>query len=310
MKAAVIGIGSNSIRMLQAEVSGDRYRRIELDREPTRLFSGLDAEGNLTRESMEKTTGVVGRFAEKARGRGCESVFVFATSASRDARNGSVFLELLRQSAGVEPEIISGEEEGMLSFLGASQVVPGTPRCGVVDIGGGSTELVAGQGMRIEKSVSCQMGAVRLFQEFPIRNGADMTAVEEEAIRILAEKLKIGDGPSPWKPVPETWVGTGGTFTVLGAMVRGVAWTDRTNMHGTRIGRERAREIGRMLAGMTMEERLKLHSLQPARADIVVHGICILLGIMDYLKIPEIIVSECGNLDGYIRKNCLNGMKS
>ncbi len=305
MKTAVIGIGSNSIRMLQAEIQSGDYKRLGVDREPTRLFAGLDAQGNLTGESMEKTAGVVREFAARARGRGCGEVHVFATSASRDARNGSVFLEMLRQAAGTEPVIISGEEEGILSFLGATRVVPDAPRCGVMDIGGGSTELVIGRGTDIERSVSCQMGAVRLFRKFPIHSREDMAAVESEARRILTEKLKEEDA-GVWKPAPSVWVGTGGTFTVLGAMVRGLDWKDRTNMHGTRIEREKVREIGRKLADLPLPERLKLRGLQPARADIVVHGICILLAVMDYLDIAQIIVSECGNLDGYIRKYCLS----
>ncbi len=304
MKTAVIGIGSNSIRMLQAEIQSGDYKRLGMDREPTRLFAGLDEQGNLTVESMKKTAGVVKEFAARARGKGCGEVHVFATSASRDARNGQIFLDMLRQSAGTEPVIITGEEEGVLSFLGATRVVPDAPRCGVMDIGGGSTELVIGQGMEIEKSISCQMGAVRLFRQFPIHCKADMAAVESEAGRILTEKLK--EDPGAWKQAPSVWVGTGGTFTVLGAMVRGLDWKDRTNMHGTRIAREKAREIGRKLADLPLPERLKLRGLQPARADIVVHGICILLAVMDYLDISQIIVSECGNLDGYIRKYCLN----
>lgn len=304
MKTAVIGIGSNSIRMLQAEIQSGDYKRLGMDREPTRLFAGLDAQGNLTAESMEKTAGVVKDFAARARGRGCEEVHVFATSASRDARNGRVFLDMLRQGAGTEPVIITGEEEGILSFLGATRVVPDAPRCGVMDIGGGSTELVIGQETEIETAVSCQMGAVRLFRQFPIHSKEDMAAVESEAKRILTEKLQ--EAPGAWKQAPSVWVGTGGTFTVLGAMVRGLDWKDRANMHGTRIEREKAREIGRKLADLPLPERLKLRGLQPARADIVVHGICILLAVMDYLDISQIIVSECGNLDGYIRKYCLN----
>ncbi len=302
MKTAVIGIGSNSIRMLQVDIRGGSYERLSMDREPTRLFAGLDAEGNLTEESMRKTAAVVERFAAQARSGGCEAVHIFATSASRDAKNGQVFLSLLEDLAGTKPVIISGEEEGVLSFLGATRVVSGTPRCGVVDIGGGSTELVLGQGTRIDLSLSCQMGAVRLFRRLPIACEGDMVAVEQDARGILKETLAHTELP---KDPPETWIGTGGTFTVLGAMVRGLDWRDRSAMHGAVVERERAREIGRQLAGLSLAERRKLQGLQPARADIVVHGICILLSVMDTLNIPRITVSECGNLDGYVRKYCL-----
>ncbi len=296
MKAAVIGIGSNSVRMLMAQVGDGQFVRLMRDREGTRLFAGLDEEGNLTPESMRKTADAVVRMVRRARENRCDCVNVFATSASRDARNGQVFLSLLRRETGLEPEIISGEEEAALSFLGAADLAEG--RCGMVDIGGGSTELVFGTPTSMECAVSFQMGAVRLFQEYPLRCRADMARVEEAATAVLTEKWHTFKAP----PVPDLWIGTGGTFTALGAMVRGISWTNRTQMHGTRIEREEVREIGSRLADMSLEERLKLPGLQPQRADIVVHGICILLALMDYFRFPVILVSEYGNLDGYMRK--------
>ena len=303
MRVAVIGIGSNSVRMLVADVMNGRFDRLARDRAGTRLFAGLDAQCCLSQESMARTAGEAGRMAKEAREQGCVDVRVFATSASRDARNGEAFLSLLREITQAEPEILSGVEEAELSFLGASDVVPEGRRCGMIDIGGGSTELVLGRGKRLELAMSCQMGAVRLFRKMPINEVSDMARVEEEARQILDERL----GACPGWEAPEMWVGTGGTFTVLAAMVRGVHWTDRTNMHGTRISRVAVREIGERLAGMTMAERLQLPGLQPARADIVVHGICILLAIMDRMDAEELVVSEYGNLDGYVRKHFCTG---
>ena len=108
-----------------------------------------------------------------------------------------------------------------------------------------------------------------------------------------------------WKPV--CWIGTGGTFTTLAAMVRQIPWTRRTFMHGTKIREREIRGIGEELAGMDLEARRRLPGLQPGRADIVVHGICILLAVMNHLGIEEIIVSEWGNLDGYLRRKLTGG---
>ncbi|MBQ8073118.1 MAG: Ppx/GppA family phosphatase [Clostridia bacterium] len=299
-KIAVIGIGSNSVRMLIVEIEEDGFTRLTRDREGTRLFAGLDEKGNLSPDSMEKTAAAVTRMAVSARRIGCDRLHIFATSASRDARNGALFLAMLRERTGVEPEIISGEEEAVLSFLGATEVAPaGTAECGVIDIGGGSTELVIGEKARIDLAVSCQMGAVRLYRLLRIDRAEDMPAVEAAAEAVLAEKWQMENLP----PVPKTWIGTGGTFTALAALEKGIHWTDRTFMHGTRITRERIREIGEKLAAMPVEDRLKLEGLQPSRADIVVHGICILLGVMRFLGIDSVLVSEYGNLDGYIRKH-------
>ena len=300
-KAAVIGIGSNSVRMLVVLLEEDGFTRLTRDREGTRLFAGLDEAGNLSPESMAKTVAAVGRMADSARKIGCEQVRIFATSASRDARNGESFLRLLRDRTGVDPEIISGEEEAVLSFMGATEVAPpGTKACGVIDIGGGSTELVVGAGDRIDLAISCQMGAVRLFRLLRIDSAEDMPAVEKAAEAVLTEKWQAVENPPA---VPKVWIGTGGTFTALAALAKGIRWTDRSFMHGTRISRDAIRSIGEKLAGMTVEERLKLEGLQPGRADIVVHGICILLGVMRSLGIDAILVSEYGNLDGYIRKH-------
>ena len=131
-----------------------------------------------------------------------------------------------------------------------------------------------------------------------------MTIAEKAAAEILREKMAGTDGFRK----PDVWVGTGGTFTTLAAMVRKIPWTDRTCVHGTRIAREEIRDIGGELAEMTLEERKRLPGLQPGRADIVVHGICILLAAMNHLGIPEIIISERGNMDGYLRRK-LQGRK-
>ncbi len=223
---------------------------------------------------------------------------VFATSAARDAANGADFIAEIVRAAGTEPQILSGEEEARLSFLGASMAAKKPGRCGVIDIGGGSTEIVTGEGEQIDCAFSCQMGAVRLYQSIQLESRSDMAIAEKAAAEILREKMAGTDGFRK----PDVWVGTGGTFTTLAAMVRKIPWTDRTCVHGTRIAREEIRDIGGELAEMTLEERKRLPGLQPGRADIVVHGICILLAVMNHLGIPEIIISERGNMDGYLRR--------
>ena len=298
MKAAVIGIGSNSVRCLLAETAGEDFSCLWRDREGTRLFAGLDERGNLDRDSMDKTVAAVARMASEVRYQGTEKLGIFATSAARDAANGEEFIRTVSKAAETEVQIVSGDEEAELSFLGASAAVK-DERCGVIDIGGGSTEIAIGTRNGIEVSFSCQMGAVRLYQKLRLDRKEDMVPVQRAAGEILKEHL----GEYTGIELPKTWVGTGGTFTTLAAMARGVPWTDRTNMHGTEIADWEVREIGEKLADMSLKERKQLPGLQPGRADIVVHGICILLGVMDQLKIRKIVVSEWGNLDGYIRKH-------
>ena len=194
-------------------------------------------------------------------------------------------------------EICSGDEEAALSFFGATD----GGDSGVIDIGGGSTEIIIGQGMNIRCSFSCQMGAVRLFQRIPIRDHGDLDAVEQIAADILADKLL----DYPVLSMPGSWRGTGGTFTTLAAMVKGIYWTDRTYMHGTVLTEADVARFERQLADMTLEQRKQLPGLQPNRADIVVHGICILRAIMRRMHIGQIVVSEYGNLDGYFKREYL-----
>ena len=301
MRAAVIGIGSNSVRCLLADVSGAGFSRLWRDREGTRLFAGLDASGNLNRDSMDKTVSAVRRMASEARQKGAEELAIFATSAARDAANGQTFMAAVERETGEPLRIISGEEEAELSFLGASAAVS-ADRCGIIDIGGGSTEIAIGTPAGIENAFSCQMGAVRLYRRLRIDRKEDMKPVEVAAAEILNDHLR----DHPELVIPKTWVGTGGTFTALAAIALGQPWTDRSHVHGTEITAAEIRDIGETLAGMKVEERIRLQGLQPSRADIVVHGICILLGVMERLGMKRITVSEWGNLDGYFHKYFCN----
>lgn len=302
MQAAVIGIGSNSVRALVARNNEGVFQRLYRDREGTRLFAGLDSRGMLKEESIRKTAEAVRRMAANAREKGAEDLSIFATSAARDAVNGQDFMDAVEAAAGIQPAILSGEEEARLSFFGASRAVKDECFCGVTDIGGGSTEIVTGQGDEIECAFSCQMGAVRLFRMLPVAGKEDMTPVIDAAREILERKLEeCGE-----IRVPDTWIGTGGTFTTMAAMVKEIPWTARTHMHGTRVTEEEIRNVGERLAGMPLEERIRLPGLQPGRADIVVHGICILMAVMERFGIGAITVSEWGNLDGYLWKKLMS----
>ena len=293
MKAAVIGIGSNSVRMLVCEADGGELRRIRRDREGTRLFAGLDEGRNLSAQAMMNSCQAVKRMADSARAEGCEAIHLFATSATRDAANQADFAEMLLRLTGLTLEICSGETEAALSFYGATEGA----ECGVIDIGGGSTEYIVGRDQDVRCAFSCQMGAVRLSAMQPIRSHADIPVVKDIARNILREKLRF----HPTLSLPEKWVGTGGTFTTLAAMIKKIHWTNRTYMHGTLLTREAIEQHARLLSNMTVEQRKEIPGLQPNRADIIVHGICILLASMEELGMDEITVSEYGNMDGYIK---------
>ena len=298
MRAAVIGIGSNSVRLLVGDMCGGETKQVLRDREGTRLFAGLTEDGCLEEEAIRVTADAVRRMAETAREQKAETLQVFATSAARDAVNGSVFCRMTEEAAGVPVRILSGQEEAELSFLGATLAAGPGLDCGVVDIGGGSTEIAVGNGTGILASFSSQMGAVRLKRMIPIRCRGDMADVEKMAAQILEPCLE----KTPLPFLPDCWIGTGGTFTSLSVLSRGVPWTDRRGVQGDLLTQETIRRIGEELADLSVAERLKSPSMQPGRADIVIHGICILLAVMNRLGLKHILVSETGNLDGWLRR--------
>ena len=300
MRAAVIGIGSNSVRMLVADIEGDRGVRVTRERAATRLFAGLGADRRLSPQSMENTTAAVAGMADQARRMGAEELRLFATSATRDAANQDELAALLLERAGLTLEITPGEDEAALSYLGAME----GGFSGVIDIGGGSTEIIGGHDLEVDFGFSCQMGAVRLFRQYDIGGRQDMQTVIDAADRLICAELAL----RPGLPLPKVWRGTGGTFTALAALRHGVSWSERGMIHGTCLERGFVEAIGAQLADMTVEQRLRVPGLHPGRADIVVHGICILIACMRRLDFSRITVSEYGNLDGYLKRTYrLNG---
>jgi exopolyphosphatase/guanosine-5'-triphosphate,3'-diphosphate pyrophosphatase len=299
MRAAVIGIGSNSVRMLVADVQGGRLLEVLRDREGTRLFGGLNENGNLSRESMNHTLSAVRQMQQKAMVLNAQALHLFATSAVRDAGNQQEFSSLIRNETGLELEICSGESEAALSFLGSTF----GERSGVIDIGGGSTEYVIGCGTNIECGVSLQMGAVRLYRLYPIHSAKDLPRVLDAARAILHD----GIGPLKKVGLPQSWVGVGGTSTALAGIIKGISWTEKTKLHGFCLKKEQVEEWLCRLADMSLAERLKLPGLQPQRADIMVHGTAILAESIRQLGIESIEVSEFGNLDGYLKQKYMSG---
>lgn len=229
---------------------------------------------------------------------GAEQIHLFATSAVRDAANQAAFSQALLEATGLSLEICSGALEAKLSFLGATD----GESSGLIDIGGGSTEIVVGRGMEIQRAVSLQMGAVRLYRCHPIQSVEEAHA----AVRI-ARELIAPERPAFAAIRPPVWVGVGGTFTTTAALVQEIPWNQRSLIHGFSLTQERVLAAMETLAPMPMEKRLALPSLQPQRADIVVHGIAILLACMQELDLPAITVSEYGNLEGYLKVKYLYG---
>jgi len=293
MRLACIGIGSNAIRLLTAEWHAGRLCVVRRERRGTRLFAGL-VDGALTEESIRSSVEAVGQLVLLARADGAAEVFVFATSAVRDARNAEAFTARAEAAAGAKVEIVSGEEEAILSFFGASE----GGSCGVIDIGGGSTEFTLGEGSDILGAISLQIGAVRMHAQQPIMSAGEYEETVLRCRRIIARDAKAMLAHPP----RAQWVGVGGTMTTLGAMERRVPLFDPDTCEGMRMRYEQVCAWGRKLASMNMDARRHVEGLMPHRADIIPNGIAILEAAMVSFSMPDLILSAHGNMDGYLKQ--------
>lgn len=292
MRTAAIGIGSNSLRMLIADIENAQLRRVLRDRAGVRVFAALDEQRNLSDAMIESVCQSLAAFVEKARGYQAQRIHIFATSAVRDARNQALFCRSIRQATGIDVDICTGEQEALLSFLGATD----GQRAGMIDIGGGSTEIVIGDDHAIQFSASLQMGAVRLCRQMAINcveDARNAVAIAENALDCL-------------KPLPPRegleWYGVGGTFTLAAAYLQGVPLSERGRIHGYRARIGDVYRAMETLAPMSIQQRTSCRGVQPGRADIAVHGMAILYACMKCLGIESVTVSECGNLEGYLKR--------
>ena len=292
-RLACIGIGSNAIRLLIACREGERLYALRRERRGTRLFAGL-VNGALTQQSVQSSVEAVGELAALARADGARELFIFATSAVRDAANGGEFTARAEDVSGARVEIVTGEEEAVLSYLGASE----GGSCGVIDIGGGSTEFTLGEGSDIFGAVSLQMGAVRMNALQPIESRADYRATVERCQALIARDaqalLRL--------PKRESWVGVGGTMTTLGAMERRVALFSMGECEGMSMTLCEVSAWGDRLAALSIPQRRKIVGLMPQRADIIPSGVAILEAAMRSFGITAMTLSAHGNMDGYLKR--------
>ena len=291
MKRAAIAIGSNSTRMLAAETAGGVLLDPARGREETRLFLGLDEAGNISPEKLEATAQAVDRLYRQAMEYGAETVDLFATSATRDARNSDAFANHIRELTGLDLRIISGEEEARLAFMAVSE---GKRRL-VMDIGGGSTEWTVGENNRVEWAVSMQLGASRLLKMQPIGSPEDAEKARKICHEIMAPyAARLAEIPSA-----PAMIGLGGTCTTAAAITMGREAHGEA-VEGKIVTRQTAMEQLAQLSSMTLEERMRVPGLPPARAMHYPLGLCILITALELCGFDKITISGKINLDGYL----------
>jgi exopolyphosphatase/guanosine-5'-triphosphate,3'-diphosphate pyrophosphatase len=299
-RVAAVDCGTNSIRLLVADVDPVGGTLVDVDRrmEIVRLGQDVDRTGRLAPEALERTFAACDRYAARIRDLGAQQVRFVATSASRDASNRDVFVAGVAQRFGVQPEVVPGAVEAALSFTGAVRGLPGArldPPVLVVDIGGGSTELVLGV-ERPEAATSVDVGCVRMTERHVT---ADPPA-ESDIAATVADVDAALDRAHAAVPLERaaTLVGLAGSVTTVAAIWLGLARYDSAAIHGARITADGVREVSERLLAMTREQRAALPVMHPGRVDVIGAGALVLRRIVDRLGLPEVVVSEHDILDG------------
>ena len=333
-RVAAIDCGTNSVRLLIADVSGTELTELERRTEIVRLGQGVDKTGRLAPEALERTFTAMRGYAKLVESHGAERVRVVATSATRDAANRDEFVRGVVEIFGVEPEVISGDEEARLSFTGATKDLaalrPMRPYL-VVDIGGGSTEFVLGTG-DVETARSVDIGCVRMTERHlhsdppspeqvaaavadidaalaAVRSGAETDAARGETAVLVDEDgvpLDPNTPPPPAAPpvpgVPieraRTLVGLAGSVTTVAGIALDLPEYDPERIHLSRLKARQVHDVTRMLLHSTHDERAAIGVMHPGRVDVIGAGALILDRIMREYGFADLVVSEHDILDG------------
>jgi exopolyphosphatase/guanosine-5'-triphosphate,3'-diphosphate pyrophosphatase len=287
-RVAVIDIGSNSTRLLVADVEGGRVSPVERRSTVTRLGRGVDLSGQLAAEAIEAACAAVDPYVATLEELGAEKVDAIATSAVRDASNGSAFVAELRERFALSARVLGGEEEARLTYLGAaSETSPEVPTL-VIDIGGGSTELIVGEGPEIEWHVSLQAGVVRHTERHLVHDPP--MPVELEA---LAGDLRgLIEVAAREAPPANAGIAVAGTPTSLAAIELELEPYDPRRVHGHVLELRSIQRMLSQLAAAPLEQRREIRGLHADRAPTIVAGVVTLVEVMRAFELERITVSE------------------
>jgi exopolyphosphatase/guanosine-5'-triphosphate,3'-diphosphate pyrophosphatase len=295
-RVAAIDCGTNSIRLLIADITGDNFQEITREMEIVRLGQGVDATGKFDSEAIERTLTATRRYAEIIASKGVEKIRFCATSATRDASNRDLFIDGVREILGIEPEVIPGTEEAELSFIGATKGLVHTesPYL-VVDIGGGSTEFVLGT-TEVEYAKSVNIGCVRMSERHLNKAPQDPLAIQR-AIRDIDDAIAEAAYIVPIKEA-KTLIAVAGTATTVAAATLGLSEYDRYSIHLSRIPAAKVFEVAQMFSLMSREEITALGYMHPGRVDVIAAGSLVLSRVMLATGATEFVASESDILDG------------
>ena len=296
MRVAAIDCGTNSLRLLIADIDGFNFREVHRDMRVVRLGQGVDKNRAFAPEAIERTLAVTAEYAAVLRSKGVEKIRFCATSATRDASNREIFIDGVREILGIAPEVIPGSEEAALSFLGATKELGQelSPFL-VVDIGGGSTEFVLGD-TEVIAARSVNIGCVRMSERHLTSQPPTAMQIAEAIVDIDSA---IHDANSQVDfSAAQTLIAVAGTATTVAAAALDLVDYDRYAIHLSRIPAAKVHEVAEMFAGMTREEIAALGYMHPGRIDVITSGSLVLSRVMTLTGAKELVASETDILDG------------
>jgi exopolyphosphatase / guanosine-5'-triphosphate,3'-diphosphate pyrophosphatase len=295
-RVAVVDIGTNSTRLLIADVEGTGVYEVERRTTVTNMGRGVDHTGTICTDAVDDVCNVIADYKSRYEDMGADRVMAIATSAVRDAANGDAFIAELRERFDLDARMLTGEEEARLTYLGATAHRPTADPTLVFDIGGGSTELVVGTGRSVGFHTSLQAGTIRQSERHLTSDPPDPHELEDLAgdIRNLIEKA-IAAQPDG---APTRGIAVAGTPTSLAAIDQGLEPYDPGRVHGYHLGLQRIQRMLSRLSSLPLAERLRVPGLHPGRAPTIVAGTVILVQVMRAFGLQEIEVSELDILHG------------
>ncbi len=296
MRVAALDVGSNSVRLLVAQERAGRAVQVASYGATTRLAEGFGEKAAFRSQAVARTVGAARLMVEQARRHHVSRIRAVATGVLRGTRDAEVVLGLIEDAAGVRVEVLSGEEEGRLCLLGAWHMVgPDRAKARLVDVGGGSTELVEGTPWRVDRALSLPLGCVMVAEHFLRSDPPTLAEVTAAGVEVARQLAVLGLAPQE-----EDVIATGGTATSLASVELSLRRYSAERVHGRRLDRERLESVAGRLASMTLAERKQLQGLSPDRADIIVGGAIILLKVLEYWGADRYVVSDRGLRHGMV----------
>jgi exopolyphosphatase / guanosine-5'-triphosphate,3'-diphosphate pyrophosphatase len=294
---AVIDVGTNSVKFHVAERRADGELRTIVDRaDITRLGEGLDESGRLAAEPIRRTVAAIDAMVEEAHRDGAVAVAAVGTAGLRVAPNSADLVDAVRSETGVRIEVISGEEEGQLAYRAATTSLPVARGSLVVfDSGGGSTQFSFGHGSQVEERFSLDVGAVRIAERYRLAG-----AVSEDELKAALAGVAAELGRLDARPVPDAVVGMGGTVTNLAAVKHGLERYDPDVVQGTVLDLAEIDRQIELYRGRSSEQRGEIAGLQPARAEVILAGACIVRTVLTTLRQETVTVSDRGLRHGVV----------